>query len=122
MLNGVQRARERLQSLSDTQIFDIVEDIASTITVRTYNEHGSEDISMPSTKNEHDLIRIVAYSAIYTFTHNVKSDVQTILDMAEITLMKMVEELPQFNNYDKKHCNCYCTIYQPLVRLFGIWG
>ena len=118
----VEIAREKLQKLSDTELTDMVNDIAKTIVVRTYNEYGSSDDRRDSEQNEYVVIRCVAYSAIYTFTHDVKSDVQTIVDMAEITLMKLTEAFPQFSVWGVQHCNCYDTIYKPLMKLFGVWG
>ena len=120
--NPVEIARTKLQRLSDTELTDIVNDIAKTIVVRTYREYGSSDDHRYSDPSEYTAIRCVAYSAVYTFTHDVKSDVQTIVDMAEITLMKLTETLPQFNVWNEQHCNCYDTIYKPLMKLFGVWG
>ena len=121
-MNKLDEARNRFSHMSDMQLFDIIDEIAKTITVRTYNEHGSSDDSRESSKEEYLIIRNIAYSAIRTLSFDYKSDVNSIVEMAENTLITFMNGLPQFSDWGVAHCNSYDTIYKPLLRLFGVWG
>ena len=121
-MNSIDTARQRLRGLSDIQLWDEIDNIAKTIVVRTYNEYGSVDTARESTKEEYDIIRKIVHSAVFTFKSDDRFNSQTIVNMAENTLIDFMDDLPQFENWHVEKCNCYLTIYNPLLKLFGMWG
>ena len=123
-VNMIDRIEERRVYLTDltytrpNEIDDIIDQICKTVVIRNYTDGCSFDEERGSTKHEYDILRPIIYSAIYTFTHDKRADVQTIVDMAEIVAMKFLHKGSVYS----EHINCYDTVYCPLQRLFGVWG
>lgn len=103
-----QEFREKYSTSQDYR--DLADKIADTITIRNYNDHGSEDVSRPTTKIERDIISKIAIGAMDTYGYTTNADAWSICNQAEFTLMQF---LPEANTYD--------TIYTPLMKCFGVW-
>ena len=105
------------------EVGNLLYDLCHEVVVREYDNGNSRDIRKIATDEEYRMLRGVMYGAMYTFTHNRNADVQTIVDMAEITAMKLLETIQPYNNpLTETHINCYDTVYSPLMKLFGVWG
>ena len=101
--------REFAEKYNEAQLKEIARDISESITIRSYNRDGSRDDRRKTTKVEREIIRNIAYGAMLAYSDRSYADdvdgglIDSILDMAEFTLMQFI---PEANTYD--------TIYIPL--------
>ena len=94
----------------------MAEQMAKTITIRTYDEKGnSNDENRPATKEEQKIIYNIAYGALHTLNYgkqmrSSKDMTQAVIDNAEMTLDLFIPD-----------CNGYDTIYCPLQAIIREW-
>lgn len=93
---------------SEAQLKEIARDIAGSIVIRSYDEHGSRDDRRETTEVEKTVIKNIAYGAMLAYAHCGSLD--GILNMAEFTLKQWI---PTANTYD--------SIYTPLRNVTETW-
>lgn len=123
-MDRIEAQRDYLTNLIrhlDYKLDALLDDMCKEVVVRSYTDGCSSDDRRDSTDSERKLLRQIFYSAIYTFTHDKRADVQTIVDMSEIIAMKLLNDENAYIG-DNSHINCYDTVYSSLQRLFGVWG
>lgn len=94
-------------------------EIASTIVIRSYDEHGnSHDDRRESTEEERKVLKALAEAAMLAYRsdgiyHNVKQEdcCDSIISAIEYACIGL---LPQ--------ANCYDSIYTPLQKTMGKWS
>ena len=123
--DDMERVKQIQSDLVNGGLIEKACDVAKTVVVRDYNDHGSVDYERASTDEEFVIIRSVIYGALYTFTHTISPNdittdkIQVILDTAEVTAMKLFETVPK--DTDTSHINCYDTIYNSLKKIIGVY-
>ena len=100
------------REIHGNDISAMAEKIAESITMRTYDETGSHDVTRPTTAPEREIIKNIAIGALtsYGYRTDQTGSWYSILDMAEFTLMHFI---PGVNTYD--------TIYIPLRNVTETW-
>lgn len=101
---------KEFKKYSDENLKAVAKFISCTITIRTYDKKGnSKDEERSSTKPEREIIHNIAYAALWSYRWREDCNVDSILDVAEMTLKMFI---PEANGYD--------TIYLPLKRAMGL--
>ena len=90
--------------------------ISNNITIRTYKNGYSEDITRNALGQEAEVIFNICYAAILAYRCNDNSSLVSVLDCAEYMGILMFRDI--FANCPCE-VNCYDTIYIPLERLLG---
>jgi hypothetical protein len=98
------------RELKEEDLKHIADSISKLITIRSYEDGNSRDDTRETTRFERDIIWKIAYAALISYGYRSDGSVDSILDMAEFTLMRF---LPEANTYD--------TIYIPLKKAMGLW-
>lgn len=100
--------------LSEKELQTFAQKIAERITIRTYDNGNSCDVTRTPTHSEFELIYKVAYGALLAFRWRIncsdeaqiEAHLQSILDCSEFTLNQLI-----------KNCNSYDTLYCPLKAI-----
>lgn len=107
--------------LSENELQLFAQRIAERITIRTYNNGNSSDITRKPTKSEFEIIYNVAYGALLAFRWRIncsnetqiEAHLQSILDCSEFTLNQLIKDC---NSYDTLYCPLKATIRQHLTN------
>lgn len=100
------------RSFTTTEYREMAKAISQKITIRTYDETGSHDNTRKTTKRERQILENIVYAAFVSYAHRSDGNIDSILDMAEFTLMQFI---PDVNTYD--------SIYIPIrvATKTGLW-
>lgn len=98
------------EEITNEFIDEKTKEIASKITIRSYENGNSKDTTRESTEPEREIIHRFIYAMFLAYRWNVNSSVDSICDMAEFALHQFI---PEANTYD--------TIYIPFKTAIGVW-
>ena len=93
------------EHLTDLDLTKIADDISNHITIRTYDEYGSHDVTRETSKAEKDIVENLAYASLLAYRFAEDASIADILCTAEFALHQFI---PTANSYD--------TIYLPIKR------
>lgn len=94
----------------DYEYAKMAQEIANQITIRTYDEVGSHDVTRATTQPEREIIERLAFAAMISYGHRSDCKVESVLDVAEFALHRFI---PEANSYD--------TLYIPLKTVMGLY-
>ena len=112
--------------MSDKEMREHAEAIASSIVVRSYDWRGSHDLRRDTTPEEKKVIFGIALGALNAINSRVKDEnsaygsrTQTVLNTAELIFIGMCEKFHLESGED--HFNSYDSLYAPLVLVVDNW-
>lgn len=115
------------KKMSDKEMREHAEAIASSIVVRSYDWHGSHDLRRDSTPEERKIIFGIAFGALNAINSRVRDEhsaygerTHTVLNTAEWIFIKMCKEFHLESGED--HFNSYDSLYAPLKLIVDSWG
>lgn len=114
------------KNMSDKEMREHAEAIASSIVVRSYDWHGSHDLRRDTTPEEKKVIFGIALGALNAINSRVRdehsaygSKTHMVLNTAEWIFIEMCKEFHLKSGED--HFNSYDSLYAPLVLVVDSW-
>ena len=114
------------KNMSDKEMREHAEAIASSIVVRSYDWRGSHDLRRDTTSEEKKVIFGIALGALNTINSRAKdensaygSKTHMVLNTAEWIFIEMSKEFRLESGED--HFNSYDSLYAPLMIIVNSW-